>query len=120
MGHKTQSEITYSLKELPASGVEQVYVLDDRSSILEFIKRNRLLEVLLEARDPLASAFGETAVKKLTLVEDDEGFVTLFCLVLTPGNLDEAKRALNSFDENWWLARSCAAPGKLNFDFELI
>ena len=92
----------------------------NRSAVPAFIKRNRLLEPLLEARGPLASAFGEAAVKKLTLVEDDEGFVTLFCLVLAPGGLEEARRALNSFDESWWLARSHEAGGKLNFDFELI
>ncbi len=100
--------------------LEQAYVVEERSAIPEFIKRNRLLEPLLEARGPLASAFGEEAVKKLTLVEDDEGSVTLFCLILVPGGLEEAMWALNSFDEGWWLARSHGAGGKLNFDFELI
>lgn len=100
--------------------VEQTYVLDDRPTISEFIKRNRLLGPLLEARVPLASAFGEVSVKRLTLVEDDEGFVTLFCLVMFPGGLDEAREGLNSFDESWWLPRAHEARGKLNFDFELI
>lgn len=100
--------------------LEQAYVLEDRSAIPAFIKRSRLLEPLLEAQGPLTSAFGEATVKKLTLVEDDEGFVTLFCLMLVPGGLDEARWALNRFDESWWLARSHEADGKLNFDFELI
>jgi hypothetical protein len=73
-----------------------------------------------EAREPLTRAFGEATVKKLTLVEDDEGFVTLFCLILTPWSLEEAQRELNSFDESWWLAHAYEAYGKLNFDFELI
>jgi len=107
-------------QESVLSAVEQAYVLDDRSDIPAFIRRNRLLELLLEAREPLTSAFGEATVKKLTLVEDDEGFITLFCLVLAPGSLDEAKGALNLFDERWWLAHSQQADGKLNFDFELI
>jgi hypothetical protein len=123
MPEKTQSEITYS-HEPPAGSVlavlEQVYVLEDRTAILAFVERNALLEPLVEARGPLSAAFGEEAVKKLTLVEDDEGFVTLFCLVLAPGGLEGARRALNSFDESWWLARSHEAGGKLNFDFELI
>lgn len=102
------------------SAVEQTYVLEDRSAIAAFIKRNRLLDLLLEAREPLISAFGESPVKKLTLVEDDEGFTSLFCLVLIPGSLDEAKRALDSFDDGWWLAQSHEAAGKLNFDVELI
>lgn len=101
-------------------GLEQAYVLEDRSGIAAFIKRNRLLELLIEARGPLAAAFGESAVKKLALVEDDEGFITLFCLILIPGSSDEARRALNSFDETWWLARSGQVGGKLNFDFDLV
>ncbi len=100
--------------------LEQAYVIEDRSAIPAFIKRNRLLEPLLAAREPLTSAFGEATVKKLTLVEDDEGFATLFCFVLVPGGLDEARWALNSFDESWWLAHCHEAGGKLNFDFELI
>jgi hypothetical protein len=125
MPETTRSQITYSLLEEPLAGsalrtLEQVYVLEDRSAIPAFIKRNRLLEPLLEARGPLTSAFGEAAVKKLTLVEDDEGFVALFCLVLVPGGLDEARRALDSFDEGWWLGRSHEVAGKLNFDFELF
>jgi hypothetical protein len=100
--------------------LEQAYVLEDRSAIPAFIKQYRLLEPLLEARGPLTAAFGEATVKKLTLVEDDEGFVTLFCFVLVPGGLDEARWALNSFDDSWWLAHSHETGGKLNFDFELV
>jgi hypothetical protein len=100
--------------------LERAYVFEDRSAIRTFIKRNRLLELLLEAQEPLNSAFGEAAVKKLTLVEDDEGFVTLFCLILVPGALEDAWRALNSFDESWWLARSGRVRGKLNFDLDLV
>jgi hypothetical protein len=121
----THSQTPYSLLgELLVGSelrtLEQAYVLDDRSAIPAFIMRNRLLEPLLEARGPLTCAFGGTAVKKLTLVEDDEGFVTLFCLILVPGGLEEARRALNSFDESWWLDRCGELGGKLNFDFDLV
>jgi hypothetical protein len=125
MPETTHPQIPYSLLEKPLVGselraLEQAYVLEDRTAILAFIKRNGLLEPLVEAREPLSAAFGEAAVKKLTLVEDDEGFVTLFCLILFPGGLEEARRALNSFDESWWLARSGQVGGKLNFDFDLV
>ena len=120
MPDKTKSALKEPLGSSALATLEQAYVLDDRSAIPAFIERNRLLELLLEAREPLASAFGEAPVKKLTLVEDDEGFVTLFCLILVPGALEEARHALNSFDESWWLAHSHQAGGKLNFDFELI
>jgi hypothetical protein len=125
MPETTHSQIPYSLWEEPLVGselrtLEQAYVLEDRSAILAFIRQNGLLELLLEACGPLTSAFGEAAVKKLALVEDDEGSVTLFCLIPFPGGLEEARRALNSFDESWWLARSGQLGGKLNFDFDLV
>jgi len=100
--------------------LEQAYVFDERSAVAAFMQRNRIGGLLLEARGPLNAAFGKAAVKSLTLVEDDEGFTTMFCLILFPGDMLTARSALRSFDERWWLARSRQAGGKLNFDFELI
>jgi hypothetical protein len=101
-------------------GLEDGYVIDDRPAVEAFIEQNRLRGLLQQAREPLNAAFAEWAVKKLTLAEDDEGFTTLFCLVLIPGDMRAARLALKSFDEHWWLARSAQPRGKLNFDFELI
>ncbi len=101
-------------------GLEDGYVIDDRPAVAAYIGQNSLREVLEQAREPLNAAFGQGTVKKLTLSEDDEGFAALFCLILIPGDLPSAKLALRSFDEQWWLARSGQAGGKLNFDFELI
>ena len=102
------------------TGLEDGYVIDDRPAIAAFIGQNRLRGLLQQAREPLNAAFGEGTVKKLSLMEDDEGFETLFCLILIPGDMPKARLALRSFDEQWWLARSGQAGGKLNFDFELI
>jgi hypothetical protein len=109
-----------ALQHLVLKDLEKLYVFEDRAAVAAFIGRTRLLQILLEARDPLNAAFGEAAVKKLTLMEDDEGFETLFCLILIPGDMRQAKLALKSFDERWWLARSSYVGGKLNFDFELV
>ena len=127
--HEQGTESPYGILEAPRHGpsagsilgtLERSFVVEGRSAIPVFIERNHLLEPILASRGPLTSAFGEAAVKKLTLFEDDEGFVSLFCLILFPGELEKARQALNSFDENWWLARSHETGGKLNFDFELI
>ena len=100
--------------------LEDVYVIDDRPAVAAFIEANRLRSLLLQARNPLNAAFGEESIKTLTLVHDDEGFTTLFCLVMVFGDMQKARRALKSFDQQWWLARSGQVAGKLNFDFELI
>lgn len=101
-------------------GLEDLYVIEGRSAVTAFIEENRLRGLLLEAGRPLAAAFGEAAVKTLRLVRDDEGFRTLFCLVLVPGDMREARRALRFFDQQWWVDRSRQAAGRLNFDFELV
>lgn len=96
------------------------YIFEDHSAVTAFIEQNRLRGLLEQAREPLNAAFGEAALKKLTLVTDDEGFKILFCLVRVPGDMQEARRALRSFDQRWWLGRSAQAAAKLNFDFELV
>ena len=111
-------------REVPADramkGLEDVYVIEDRSAVAAFIEENRLRGLLLQALDALNTTFSEAAIKTLMLAHDDEGFQTLFCLVMVPGDMQEARRALRSFDQQWWLARSRQAAGKLNFDFELV
>ena len=108
--------------EVPADfslkGLEEIYVIDNRSAVAAFIKQNCLRALLLQAREPLHAAFGESAVRTLTLVQDDEGFETLFCLILVSGDMNEARLALRSFDQQWWLVHCDQAAGKLNFDFD--
>jgi hypothetical protein len=100
--------------------LDQLYVFEDRSEVAYFIERNRLRELLLDAGEPLNAAFGKELLKKLTLATDDEGCTTLFCLVHVHGEMQEARRALRSFDHQWWLHHLTQAAGKLNFDFELV
>lgn len=100
--------------------LQKIYVIDDASRVSSFVRWNRLRGLLLEAGEPLDSAFGAGAVKRLSLSGDEEGSLTLFCLVMWPGDMREARRALRVFDEQWWLARCQQAAGKLNFDFELV
>jgi hypothetical protein len=101
-------------------GLDTTYLIENRPEVARFIEENRLRTILLEARQPLNAAFGERPVKTLTLIRDDEGFDTLFCLVMVPGDMQEARHALRSFDQKWWLARSAEAAGRLNFDFQLV
>lgn len=111
-------------REMPADSttadLQKRYVIDDASRVAAFVRWNRLRGLLLEAKGQLDAAFGEAAIKRLLLVNDDEGSLALFCLVIVPGDMEEAVRALRSFDEQWWLARCEQAAGRLNFDFELV
>jgi hypothetical protein len=109
---------------IPTDGVlnsiETNYVIDSRNQVGGFIQGYRLRGLLLEAIKPLNIYFGADSIKALTLVTDDDDSESLFCLIITPGDMEEARRRLRSFDEDWWLGNSARSGGKLNFDFELI
>jgi len=92
----------------------------NRHETLRFVAVNGLGTVLLQSEEHIRAAFGESALKTLAIVEDDEGYRTLFCLVLFAGSLDDARTALKSFDTRWWLQQPNQLAAKLNFDFELV
>lgn len=102
------------------SRLDEIYVIQDRIQVPRFIETNHLLLILQQAYKPLNIAFGGTSLKTLSLECDDEGFCTLFCLVMFPGSLQEAQQALKEFDHHWWLGHSQQFVGKLDFDFELV
>jgi hypothetical protein len=99
-------------------GLDQMYVIENRPAVGAFIDKYGLRGLLLQAVNPLNEAFGHAAIKVLSLITDDEGFQTLFCLVPVTDDLEVAKRSLDSFDE-WWLLNCGREAGRLNFDFEL-
>jgi len=109
--------VTHSVVEKLSS---EFVVTTDRDEMNSFVVSNRLLHVLLDAVPHVVAAFGESSVKTLGIVQDDEGERTLYCLVAFPGTLDEAQRSLDFFDHSWWLNHARAFGLKLNFDFELV
>jgi hypothetical protein len=92
----------------------------NRREALNFIKANGLSHILLQSEGHLDAAFGRSSVKTLNIIDDDEGYRTLFCFVAFPGTLADAQAALRSFDCDWWLKNSRRFGSKLNFDFELV
>ena len=95
-------------------------IATNRQETLAFIAANDLLSVLLESEKHINDAFGESSLKTLAIVEDDEGYRTLFCFVVFPGTLVQAQEALRSFDRDWWLKSARRFGSRLNFDFELV
>jgi hypothetical protein len=113
-----------SLHEMPVySGADALtsrFVIVNRRATRKFIQSQNLSDVLLQSEKHIDAAFGQSSVKTLTIVEDDEGHQTLFCLVAFPATLAEGQAALRSFDRNWWLNCARRFGSKLNFDFELV
>jgi hypothetical protein len=99
--------------------VEDYFVLRGGAVISAFINQNNLTSALLEAIPRLNECFGKTAIKSLSLLIDDEGSTSLFCLVSWSSDLAAAQEALRSFDQKWWRKNARRVGSKLNFDFEL-
>jgi hypothetical protein len=84
----------------------------------KFILDKGLSRILAESKAHIDAAFGECE-KSLLLVDDPEGYQFLSCSVIWHGSLEDARKALQSFDDNWWLDRAGEFSGRLLFDFEL-
>jgi hypothetical protein len=66
-------------------------------------------------------AFGSSTAVRLTVVTDvdaDDGREELFAYVKAALDQDELSRALEHFDEDWFLDRSSVLAGRLSFDLE--
>lgn len=110
----------YALADRTTQGLDETYVLENRPEVTRFIEVHRLHGLLLQATKPLKEKFGGDSVKTLSIVSDDEGFESLFCVVVTSGDLRQTRQALRAFDREWWLYRARQAAGRLNFDFKMI
>lgn len=108
-----------AVKKTVLDSLQSSYVIDNRTEVASFIENNQLTGVLVRAIDPIQKAFGTSTLRKLTILEDDDGDRTLFCLVAFPGTLEDAQTALDSFDRDWWVSNAKYA-SKLNFDYRLV
>lgn len=71
--------------------------------VSEFLEENPIHEgILLQAIEPLRSAFGVDKTFRLELVHED-GEASIHCVILWPGSVQSAASSLDAFDENWWL-----------------
>lgn len=106
---------------VPCAELEKLYVLPDKRAVDAFVRQNRSVHsVLLAAKAALDKEFGAASIKTLRVFTDDENSISLFCFIACSSSLENAMKALRSFDQKWWLDHCQRVAGKLNFDFELI
>lgn len=107
---------TEALREL-----RQQYVLPSDSSVANFLREHRsILELLLLAAPQLKLHFGINAVLALRVSVAESGERTLYAVALWPGEILAASKALDKFDDAWWIANSRQASGNLYFTYELV
>jgi len=96
-------------------------VLNGDASVKSFRFQHRTLpQLLLEAVSELKTYFGPETVFQLRAPTDGFGSQTLYAVAVWPGAAADVRRALEKFDEGWWLPRSHQAAGYLTFTYELV
>jgi hypothetical protein len=103
------------------SAVRKYYVVPTDSSVTTFFDSHRTLpELLLLAIPFLKQYFGDDTVFSLRAPIDESGSQTLYSVAMWPGKMQDARVALERFDDNWWIANSRQASGYLTFTYELV
>jgi hypothetical protein len=95
-------------------------ILDSNRSVIEFLEQEPALYALLaEAVRHLKDAFGERRIVQVRLQSSDDGSLLKAAVQLPADFGDDPERALQSFDEEWWLKNCSRSGGSLVFDYEI-
>lgn len=95
-------------------------ILDDDRPIIELLKEEpALYTLLIEAIKPLQHAFGEKRIVQVRVQSSDEDSILKVAVQLPADFRDDPERALQSFDQEWWLNNCHRSDGALVFDYEI-
>jgi hypothetical protein len=101
--------------------VRREFMLPSDESVLKFLHEHKTIaEILLNAVAPLKKSFGVDAIFSLRMPADDISSPTMYAVVQWPGAVGDVRRALQQFDDSWWLAHLPQAAGRLTFTYELV
>ena len=95
-------------------------ILDSEALMETFLDQGSgLYDLLIEAVEPLHSAFGERRIFHIRVQISDDGNLIKVGVQLPPDFGDDAERALHSFDSAWWLDNCHRSAGCVVFDYEI-
>ena len=95
-------------------------ILDDDRLITEILEEETsLYTLLIEAIKPLQHAFGEKRIIHLRIQSSEDDIIVKVAVQLPADFGDDPERALQSFDEEWWLNNCHRSDGALVFDYEI-
>jgi hypothetical protein len=101
--------------------LQQGYIFGERSKIVSFLEdRPSLPQILLEALPHLAESFGPSTTLQLQLPVEEDVPVAIYAVALWRGTLEDARTALQHFDDSWWSNSSKRASGRIVFDYQLV
>jgi hypothetical protein len=109
-----------ALHETAVSEVRRYYIFQNEQAIRAFFRSQRAApQLLIEAASQLRKNFGENTIFNLRLSVDEYGARSLYAVVAWLGHVREVRKALEHFDEQWWIANSGRASGDVTFTYEL-
>ncbi len=104
--------------EADIEALKMMYVFRNERAVEDFISSHRTAAgVLSSALTELKKSFGEGVVFTLEAISDEDESTSLYAIAVWRGLAEGAERALEDFDERWWLDQP-TQPG-LTFTYEL-
>ncbi len=101
--------------------VRKHYLLPADDSVLSYLTHYpSTLQVLAEAAPRLKQYFGGAAIFRLKAPVDEAGIRTLYVVVVWPDEIGAVRRALDKFDDEWWLIHSRQTAEYVVFTYELV
>ncbi len=103
------------------SALRKSFIFQTDAAVASFLYDHRSIpQLLLEAVPHLHRCFGADKIPSLRIDSDEAGSRILYAVVPWECSVREARVALNSFDDQWWMAHAFQASGRLTFTYELI
>lgn len=104
--------------------VERRYIFDEPEEIRAFLGRHPyLIDILVSARDPIERSFGKRASVQLWFYVDPEEEAddaeSLGAIISSSLPLDDARQALRTFENLWWLDHISRSDARLTFDIHV-
>ena len=95
-------------------------ILDDDHALIRLLEAEPdLYFLLIEAVEPLRQAFGEKALLYMRIQSGDEDSLLKVAVWLSANFSNDPERAIQAFDEEWWLHNCHRSSGGLVFDYEM-
>jgi hypothetical protein len=103
------------------SALRQSFIFQTDAAVTSFLSDHRSIpQLLLQAVPYLHRCFGADKIPSLRIDSDEAGSRILYAVVPWECSVREARVALKSFDDQWWMAHAFQALGRLTFTYELV
>lgn len=117
----SEMEQIRSENENVLSRLLSAYVFEDHVRVRSFLEDHPSTpELLLEAAAFLRKSFGDGVILQLQIPPDEELPLTIYAVALWEGTLEDARSALNKFDDTWWTTNGHRASGRIVVDYQLV